>query len=181
MAFDKINSLAAPPGHSLTDPPGKWAWERPPVYADPDDAIDYITETIDTPDQRDGILKMLYAGITVEELVGQVAFKGFMQGYYTPDVAELIKPAIGIYLYNMAVEEGFEPQMFVEREEEEAVDDVAFFNILKQRNPELYNSMNEELNRQERMHLEKFEEEITPKEIPVQPESVSFLDVKGPK
>jgi len=45
----------------------------------------------------------------------------------------------------------------------------------------LYNSMNEELNRQERMHLEKFEEEITPKEIPVQPESVSFLDVKGPK
>ena len=34
------------------------------------------------------------------------------------------------------------------------VDDVSFFRILKQRNPELFEAMNEELNRQERMEVE---------------------------
>jgi hypothetical protein len=182
MAFDKINALSAPPGHSLTDEPGKWAWEQPPIYADPDDAVDYVTEAIDdNPQQREGILKMLLAGITVEELVNQVSFKGFMKGYYTPDVAELIKPAVGIFLYNMALEEGFEPKMFVEKEDEEEVDDVAFFNILKQRNPELYLKMNEEINRQQRMEADDFiESAYGPVEQPKEA-SVSFLTTEESK
>lgn len=182
MAFDKINALSAPPGHSLTDEPGRWAWERPPVYADPNDAIDYLTDAIeDDPKQRDGILKLLLAGITVEEMVNQIAFKGFMYGYYSPDVAYLIKPAIGIFLYNMALEEGFEPQMFVEKMEDEEVDDVAFFKILKQRNPELYLKMNEEINRQQRMEADDFiESAYGPAEQPKEA-SVSFLTTEESK
>ena len=33
--YDKIKALSAPPGHSLTGTPGKWAWEQPPRFADP--------------------------------------------------------------------------------------------------------------------------------------------------
>ena len=49
-------------------------------------------------------MKALLAGITVEEVVAQIAFKGFLAGTYNPDVAELIKPALAIYLMDLAEE-----------------------------------------------------------------------------
>ena len=39
--LDKIKALSAPPGHSLTGQPGKWAWEQPPRFANTNDAIDF--------------------------------------------------------------------------------------------------------------------------------------------
>ena len=154
---DKITALAAPPGNSLTGPPGKWAWEQPARFANPDDAIDHVTESIGNGPARGDMLKLMLAGITVEELVDQVAFKGFMAGAFTPDVAELIKPAVGVFLYDMAVQEGFEPVMFVQEEEdpEGNVKEGAFFNIMQQRNPELYSAMEEERNRKLRMNYEE--------------------------
>ena len=151
MAFDKITAIGAPPGNSLTDEPGRWPWEQPPVYSNPDDAVDYVVDQLDNEKSRDGVLKLLMAGITVEELVNQISFKGFMNGYYTPDVAELIKPAVGLYIYHLALEEGIEPEMFNEKDEEEQVSDEAFFRIMKVRNPEMFEAMNEELNRQTRL------------------------------
>ena len=100
--LDKITALAAPPGNSLTGPPGKWAWEQPARFPNPDDAIDFITDTISNGPAREDMLKLMMAGITIEELTEQVAFKGFMSGAYTPDVAEVIKPAVGIFLYAWA-------------------------------------------------------------------------------
>ena len=119
---------------------------------------------------------MMFAGITVEELVDQIAFKGFMSGAFTPDVAELIKPAIGIFLYGLAVEEGFEPQMFVDESEDEGqLTDETFFQIMKARNPSLFSAMNEELNRMERMQLEEAKEMA---DAPITPVAPSFLNVQ---
>jgi hypothetical protein len=172
--FDKITAMAAPPGHSLTDTPGKWAWEKPPQFANPDDALDFVLDKLEDPPARKDMLRMMVAGISIQELVSQIAFKGFMRGFYSPDVAELIKPSIGVYLYKEALEEGFEPRMMSDDKEEEGiregqVDDVSFFKIMKERNPELFEAMNEELNRQERMEIEGLEQdERTPVEMPTQ-------------
>jgi hypothetical protein len=172
--FDKITAMAAPPGHSLTDTPGKWAWEKPPQFANPDDALDFVLDKLEDPPARKDMLRMMVAGISIQELVSQIAFKGFMQGFYSPDVAELIKPSIGVYLYKEALEEGFEPRMMSDDKEEEGiregqVDDVSFFKIMKERNPELFEAMNEELNRQERMELnDAVQEELIPVEMPTQ-------------
>jgi len=166
--------MAAPPGHSLTDTPGKWPWERPPQFASPDDALDFVLDRLEDPMRRKDVMRMMVAGISVQEIVSQVAFKGFMQGYYSPDVAELIKPSIGVYLYKEALEEGFEPRMMSDDKEEEGmregeVDDVSFFKIMKERNPDLFEAMNEEINRQERMEIEGLEQdERTPVEMPTQ-------------
>jgi len=172
--LDKITAMAAPPGHSLTDTPGKWPWERPPQFASPDDALDFVLDRLEDPMRRKDVMRMMVAGISVQEIVSQVAFKGFMQGYYSPDVAELIKPSIGVYLYKEALEEGFEPRMMSDDKEEEGmregeVDDVSFFKIMKERNPDLFEAMNEEINRQERMEIEGLEQdERTPVEMPTQ-------------
>ena len=75
-----------------------------------------------------------------------------MGGFFTPDVAELIKPALALYLMNLADDNGFMPQVFVAKEgDDPEVDDEKFFSIMKQRNPETFNEMNEQLNRNVRL------------------------------
>tara|TARA_R100000234_G_scaffold67247_1_gene41061 strand:- start:2351 stop:2893 length:543 start_codon:yes stop_codon:yes gene_type:complete len=152
MAFNKIEALAAPPGHSLTDPVGKWAWDNPPQFADPNDAVDFVIDKMQQKNTQDSLLKMMAAGITIEEIVGQVAFKGFMQGMYTPDVAELIKPSVGIYLMKLATDNNIDYEITVpKRDEQEQMDDDTFFDIIKERNPVMYKTMIETANEQERM------------------------------
>tara|TARA_R100001509_G_C4850597_1_gene209943 strand:+ start:317 stop:850 length:534 start_codon:yes stop_codon:yes gene_type:complete len=172
MALDKITPLAAPPGHSLTDEPGKWPWENPPEYADPDDAIDFVVGQMDTPQMREDLSKLMLAGVTVEELVSQVAFKGFAAGAYTPDVAELIKPAIAIYLLGIADDEGFEAKMFITDDTPPAVSDDNFFAILKERNPELFGAMNEYIN------AEKRAQELNTIPRPEKPVEPNFLNTQ---
>jgi len=174
MALDKITPLAAPPGHSLTQPQGKWPWDKPPRFADPDDAVDFVIDKISEPKSEESLIKLMLAGITVEELVSQVAFKGFASGTFNPDVAELIKPAIGIYLMGLADENGFEAKLLVDDTEENELDDVTFYNILQQRNPELFNAMNEEINERQRMNEQVAIEQSSPP-IPQEPAAPSFL------
>jgi len=153
--IDKITALAVPPGNSLTDAPGKWAWEQPPRFSDPNDAIDFIVDRFKEGEGENDMIKLMAAGITVEELVAQVSLKGFMQGAFTPDVAELIKPAIATYLMKLGVDNGFTPTLFLPKESDKGqVDDVSFFKILKERNPEVFHDMNERLNRTARMEEE---------------------------
>ena len=149
--MDKITALAAPPGNSLTDTPGKWPWEQPPRFTDPDEVIDFTIETILGGPIKDDMVKLMLAGITVEELVTQISFKGFLEGQFTPDVAEIIKPALGIFLVDLALINGVEPKMFVDNTPVEGdVSDENFFEILKENNPKLFAGMVEELNKMQR-------------------------------
>ena len=157
--MDKLTALAAPPGNSLTDAPGKWPWEQPPRFTDADDVIDFTIDTIMGGPIKDDLLKLMMAGITVEELVTQISFKGFLEGQFTPDVAELIKPAIGIFLVDLALQTGFEPKMFVDTAPVEGdVTDENFFEILKENNPKLFAGMVEEMNKEQRENIKRTEE-----------------------
>ena len=177
--LDKIQALSAPPGHSLTDTPNKWQWEKPPEFKDPNEALDFVLYGLETgPTQRD-MVRMMAAGITIEELVTQIGFKGFMEGYYSPDVAELIKPSIAIYLMGLAEDNGFEPvvENKVENVDEKGVNEQTFYEIMKERNPAMFAAVLEEANEDERMrsYLRQVvqEEESTPQIE----QSQSFLDV----
>lgn len=172
---DKLSALAVPPGNSLTDAPGKWAWERPARFTDPDDVIDYTVDTISNGPVREDMLKMLLAGISVEELVEQITFKGFIAGAFTPDVAEIVKPALGVFLADMAIQEGFEPQMFVDEGPIKGqMTDEAFFTLMKNKNPEVFSAMREELNRMEREQVERVIAENTPPP----PAAPSFINTR---
>ena len=151
---DKITPLSGPPGHSLTDTPRKWAWDKPPVYSDPDEAVDFVLDSLETESTKNDMIKLMLAGISIEEIVTQIGFKGFMEGYYTPDVAELIKPPISLYLLGVADDAGFKPIFYAgdpEGKRPDSVSDETFFGIMKQRNPELFAAMIEKANEEERM------------------------------
>ena len=151
---DKITPLSGPPGHSLTDTPRKWAWDKPPVYSDPDEAVDFVLDSLETESTKNDMIKLMLAGISIEEIVTQIGFKGFMEGYYTPDVAELIKPPISLYLLGVADDAGFKPIFYAgdpEGKRPDSVSDEIFFGIMKQRNPELFAAMVEKANEEERM------------------------------
>ena len=144
--LDKIKAMSAPPGHSLTGEQGKWAWEQPPRFSDPNDAIDFITNKLEQTIPKEDMLKMMTAGITVEEIVNQIGFKGFMEGSFTPDVAELIKPALAMFLMKMSIDQGFVPQLFIEQEQEPEVSDERFLSIMQERNPEMFQAVEEKVN-----------------------------------
>ena len=78
------------------------------------DAIDFIIDKLEDKAPQEDMLRLLSAGITIEELVNQISFKGFMEGTYSPDVAELIKPALTMYFLTLSLDSGFTPRMFIE-------------------------------------------------------------------
>ena len=78
--------------------------------------------------------------------------QGFMQGMYTPDVAELIKPSVGIYLMKLATDNNIDYEITVPREDEgEQMSDDTFFEIIQERNPEMFKAMVETENEMTRM------------------------------
>ena len=145
--FDDFN--AAPPGHSLTQEKGAWDWDSPPRFASPNDAVGYIIEKLEDPDTEENYIKMMFSGISIEEIVESIAMGGFASGYYSPDVAELIKMPIAVYFMGLAEEKNIPARVFAETEdggppEEKIANDASLLNVMKQRNPEVYRMYRDE-------------------------------------
>ena len=149
MALDKLSPLAAPPGTGLTDEPGRWPWEKPPVYSDPDDAIDYLEERISEEATEESMMKMLLAGITIEELVDQVAFKWFMAGFYSPDVAELAKVPLAAVILDIAEEANVPVTIFSSSPKDQELEkDINKINLLRETNPEMLSAIEQGVNQE---------------------------------
>jgi hypothetical protein len=75
--LDKIKAMSAPPGHSLTGEQGKWAWEQPPRFSDPNDAIDFITDKLEEAVPQEDMLKMILLNVllVVKEHIGKIICK----------------------------------------------------------------------------------------------------------
>jgi|TARA_R110000796_G_scaffold102902_1_gene211955 hypothetical protein len=86
-----IEEFSAPiPGESLTEEPGKWAWDKPPRFTKFEDALDTTMERVFSSRSVSKVLTMLDAGVDAESIARVVLFSGFMEGQYTPDVAVLM-------------------------------------------------------------------------------------------
>ena len=156
-AIDPLDRM--PPGHSLTGPVGKWAGDQPPRFADPEEAIDFVIDKLEEPAVEKDMLKLMLAGISIEEMVDTIAIGGFATGHYTPDVAELIKAPIGMYLAGLAVENDIPPKLFnsetgMPREAENVTDEQAI-KIMKGRNPERVEALRKGLDEEETIAMQQ--------------------------
>lgn len=137
------------PGQSFTDEPGKWAWERPARYTTVEECFLHVVDQIEKDEQsRDEMIKLMMAGIPLEQIVNTISFGGFTEGQWSVDLAELIKFPILVHLSNMALEENIPVKVFsdstVKRKEEgEGMDSDTLLKLMKENNPEAFEKAEE--------------------------------------
>ena len=144
-----------PPGHSLTDTPGKWAWERPTQFTAPSEAMDALLDSIQKPEVEESMIQLMASGVSIEEICNTMTKLGFMEGKFTADVAEIIKPNLGVYLMGLAVEAGIDNVTKVVATMDGiprtnyGMDDMQLLKIMKDRNPDLHRQITNEMPRRE--------------------------------
>jgi len=145
--INRMDPYDAPiPGQSLTDEPGKWAWDKPPEMTDVDDAYEYVVLKIEQdPDLKDDMLKFLMAKTPIESICNTIAFTGFAQGKWSPDIAEMIKFPLSAYFAIMAEENGLEVIMFNQEKEEPTVTDEQILDTLRENDPGALEFIQQEL------------------------------------
>lgn len=141
--MDRFNR--APPGYSLTQSPKKWPWEQPPRFSRPDQAVDFIIDNLEKEDTEQHYVEIMFAGISIEEIVNGLVSAGFGQGLFTPDVAEIIKAPLAFYLMGVANKYEVPAKVFKTRDggppRLKQNKDSTLLNIMRVRNPEVYKAM----------------------------------------
>jgi|TARA_R110000765_G_scaffold56817_3_gene111930 hypothetical protein len=136
------------PGHSLTDTPKSKPYENPSMFSDPDDAVDFIVDKLNRPENSARFQKLMFAGMSVEEITNTIALGGFTGGVITPDIAEIIKPPIAMVLINMALEADIPVKIFAgdtSIDEASGMDDETTMRMMADRNPEQLKMMLQEI------------------------------------
>ena len=127
------------PGHSLTDSPEQWAWDKPPRVTDPEEAIQTVIEKVEKPQTKEHFLRLMAGGVTVEEIVNTIGLGGFTEGEWSPDIAELIKPALAVYFIGVAIKNKVPVIAFDNselKEENNMVSKTDTFKLMKEKNPQ---------------------------------------------
>ena len=140
-SISKIDSFDMPvPGHSLTDEPKKWPWDKPPEFTDPDEAVEFIADKIQKPEVKENFLRLMVSGISIEQIVNTIALGGFSDGRWSPDIAEVIKPPISVILIDMAIKNKIPVKIFEgnpnELDESRKMSPKNTLTVMKERNPE---------------------------------------------
>tara|TARA_R100000479_G_scaffold126944_1_gene66065 strand:+ start:284 stop:799 length:516 start_codon:yes stop_codon:yes gene_type:complete len=91
------------PGQSLTAEPGKFPYEKPPMYANAMEAFLSIKSSLyGNREDAQYLAKIIDSGITCETLASSIVLSGFTKGAFNPDVCEIIKPFIALEIYKIA-------------------------------------------------------------------------------
>ena len=138
----------APPGHSLTEDNSKWAWGKPSKDADPKVVLNKAIDSLENPQVKEELIKLLMVGVSIEVMVEGYLLQGFQEGRFSPDIALLIKAPLGLYIANIAETEGIPYRLFENADalEEGKMNDETFFKMMRQNNPEMFNYVRETIN-----------------------------------
>ena len=109
-------------------------------------------------------------GVSVEVLIEGFLLQGFQEGKFTPDVAVLMKPVLGLMIADMAEDEGIPFRLFENDDamDEGKMDDETFFRMMKENNPRMFEFIREKVNAQ-----------IREGNMPTQPQDSNFLEMGG--
>jgi len=93
--LDEIVNLSskggAIPGQSLVnDPSQPYPWEQPPEFANPKDALDYMTGLVFQPEAMKEIVGALANGAAVADVAMVMLYAKFTEGKFNPDVLMLL-------------------------------------------------------------------------------------------
>ena len=133
------------PGHSLTDTPNSKAWDKPPQFTDADEAVEFIATKINKPETKENFLRLMAAGVSVEQIVNTVSLAGFSDGRWNPDLAELIKPPVAMLFVDMAIQNKIPVKIFEgnphEEDEANRISPKDTLKVMKERQPEEFDKI----------------------------------------
>ena len=169
-----LDQLDAPiPGQSFTDEPGKWAWERPARFSNVDECFEYVVNQIEGSQQgQEAFTKLMLSGIPLEQIVNTITFGGFTEGYWTVDVAELLKLPVLAYLIDMAMKDDLPVKVFSDASvkrytAEGGMDSQTLLQLMRENNPKAFDNVMEGIEslesdlRQEQLDFSQGEEEVS--------------------
>ena len=169
-AIDRFN--APPPGHSLTGEPQKWSWEKPAEYSDPEEAMEWVVSRIEQPEVEENFLRLMISGVPIEAMTNTITFTGFTEGYWSPDMSEILKMPIAMHFMGLALENGIPATIFNKdpelAKEEGRIPDNKVMGIMEQNRPDMYNKIMYATD----LLLEEDEE------MPEEQEDVSFMEME---
>ena len=142
-AIDRFN--APPPGHSLTSEPQKWSWEKPAEYTVPEEAMEWVVGRIEQPDVEENFLRLMLGGVPIEAITNTITFTGFTEGYWSPDMAEILKMPIAMHFMGLALENNIPATIFNKdpnlAKEEGLIPESKVMTIMEQNRPDMYNKI----------------------------------------
>ena len=144
------------PGQGMTAEPGSRVWENPARFSKPEEASGYIIDKIENNEQaRDGMLNIMAAGSPVETIVNTMSFVGFTEGKWTPDIAEMIKVPLAVYLVGLAVENDIDVTMYnVAKEDKETMNESDLYKMMASNRPEEFSNLKKNLEEQSMMSMD---------------------------
>jgi antitoxin component of RelBE/YafQ-DinJ toxin-antitoxin module len=128
------------PGQSLTASPETERFQNPPEETDPEKVLAFAMKRLNQPDTKEKMLDLLLSGLPVELLVKNITKAGFMEGKYSPDIAELITPALTIFMIDMARKEEIPVKVFMDEgntPEQQMEEDQKLARVMEEQRPEL--------------------------------------------
>lgn len=96
------------PGQGLTHELGGRPWQSPPQYSTVDEAVDYYTSRLSTPEATSQIIEILKMGIPVTSLANTIQMGSIMDGKHSIDVGMLVLPLIVEVIMFIAEQEGID-------------------------------------------------------------------------
>ena len=105
------------PGQSLTNEPKNYAWENPPKFIYPEDALIWHMERLEEPERIKSIFHFLKLGVDVVTLVESITRNAVAKGFHTIDVSLIISPVIHEYIVGIAEVAGIEFNEGLDEEE----------------------------------------------------------------
>ena len=105
----------------------------------------YVVERVEKPEVEENFLRLLLSGTPIEAITNTIVFSGFSEGYWTPDMAEILKPAIAMHFMGLAIENSIPATMFnidpeVEKENNR-VPEEAVLELMQKNRPDMYNKL----------------------------------------
>ena len=101
LDIDSARFSAPIPGMSLTTEPKARAWEKPAKYADPEDALKFYINQINSPDMLNRMADILETKYPASALTDSLILGGVMEGLHSIDVGIIISPALYIFIKEM--------------------------------------------------------------------------------
>ena len=163
------------PGESWTQSLGQYPYERPPEFNTAKEALNFILDRYYHPVTFSNVVKVLAAGVPIELIVDTLVFTGFLQGKYTVDVAELIKPALFLNIIADARDTDLEPVLLSSVSGPEEINSEDFMDLMKSLRPEEHAALSAEAETEEAEQMMVPEPEILSTPLPEE-EEAGFIE-----